>query len=195
MQAGKTSVLCTGQRRAGRPRLDGRPGTGLAHRRIRHAPRQHHPAKRRDRAGKIDGRSHRDPTTHRPQPARRGRPGRPANARSPRLRRFGGRRRHRTYSITGGFIALVDALRSIVADLPAAKRLRRERGRDQRRHGRRQPMLDLDCHEDFDAAVDMNVVMTGAGRFIEVQGTGEEATFSEEDCTRCSPWPVPASSN
>lgn len=31
------------------------------------------------------------------------------------------------------------------------------------------------------ASVDMNVVMTGAGRFVEVQGTGEEATFSEQE--------------
>ena len=32
--------------------------------------------------------------------------------------------------------------------------------------------------EDRDAAVDMNLVMTGAGRFVEIQGTGEEATFT-----------------
>ena len=38
-----------------------------------------------------------------------------------------------------------------------------------------------DYEEDFAAAVDMNVVMTGSGRFVEVQGTGEEATFSEEE--------------
>jgi ribonuclease PH len=43
------------------------------------------------------------------------------------------------------------------------------------------PLLDLDYSEDVDAEVDMNVVMTGEGRFIEVQGTGEEATFSEEE--------------
>jgi ribonuclease PH len=34
-----------------------------------------------------------------------------------------------------------------------------------------------------DAEVDMNVVMTGSGRFVEVQGTGEEATFSEQELT------------
>jgi ribonuclease PH len=44
-------------------------------------------------------------------------------------------------------------------------------------------LLDLDYHEDFAASVDMNVVMTGAGRFVEVQGTGEEATFSDEELT------------
>jgi ribonuclease PH len=43
------------------------------------------------------------------------------------------------------------------------------------------PVLDLDYKEDVAAEVDMNVVMTGGGRFVEVQGTGEEATFSEDD--------------
>ena len=43
------------------------------------------------------------------------------------------------------------------------------------------PILDLDYAEDSAAAVDMNVVMTGGGRFVEVQGTGEEATFTEEE--------------
>ena len=41
--------------------------------------------------------------------------------------------------------------------------------------------LDLDYVEDSAADVDMNVVMTGAGRFIEVQGTGESATFSDAE--------------
>jgi len=43
------------------------------------------------------------------------------------------------------------------------------------------PLLDLCYQEDFAAEVDMNVVMTGSGRFVEVQGTGEEATFSEKE--------------
>ncbi len=43
------------------------------------------------------------------------------------------------------------------------------------------PCLDLDYIEDKDASVDMNVVMTGGGRFIEVQGSGEEATFSSAE--------------
>ena len=41
-------------------------------------------------------------------------------------------------------------------------------------------LLDLAYVEDKDAQVDFNVVMTGQGRFVEVQGTGEEATFSHE---------------
>lgn len=43
------------------------------------------------------------------------------------------------------------------------------------------PLLDLDYVEDKDAEVDANVVMTGRGRFVEVQGSGEEATFSQEE--------------
>ena len=42
-----------------------------------------------------------------------------------------------------------------------------------------QPLLDLCYTEDVAAAVDMNLVMNSAGEFIEVQGTGEEATFTE----------------
>jgi ribonuclease PH len=40
--------------------------------------------------------------------------------------------------------------------------------------------LDLDYREDLEASVDMNVVLTGGGRFVEIQGTGEEATFDEQ---------------
>ena len=43
------------------------------------------------------------------------------------------------------------------------------------------PVSDLDYPMDFAASVDMNVVMTGSGQFVEVQGTGEEATFSEKE--------------
>ena len=44
-------------------------------------------------------------------------------------------------------------------------------------------VLDLDYELDFAAEVDMNVVMTGSGQFVEVQGTGEESTFSEQQLT------------
>ena len=85
----------------------------------------------------------------------------------------------RTASITGALIALVDAVATI-PDLPkspltdsiAAISVGIVNGR---------PVLDLDYVEDVDAEVDMNVVMTGGGRFVEVQGTGEEATFSEDE--------------
>ena len=43
------------------------------------------------------------------------------------------------------------------------------------------PCLDLDYVEDSSAQVDMNVVMTGAGRYVEVQGTGETTTFTDAE--------------
>lgn len=88
----------------------------------------------------------------------------------------------RTLSITGGFIALVDALQAVAKDLPPDSRPLRDSvaavsvgivdGK---------PVLDLCYEEDVAAEVDMNVVMTGSGRFVELQGTGEEATFSEKE--------------
>ena len=88
----------------------------------------------------------------------------------------------RTTSITGAFIALVDAMRSIdefadgtktpLTDNVAAISVGVVDGK---------PLLDLDYEEDFAAAVDMNVVMTGKGQFIEIQGTGEESTFDDDD--------------
>lgn len=41
-------------------------------------------------------------------------------------------------------------------------------------------VLDLNYHEDKDASVDCNLVMTGNGQFVEIQGSGEEATYSEK---------------
>lgn len=43
------------------------------------------------------------------------------------------------------------------------------------------PVLDLNYLEDKDASVDSNLVMTGSGKYVEVQGSGEEATFSREE--------------
>src|SRR5262245_15354306 len=45
-------------------------------------------------------------------------------------------------------------------------------------------MLDLEYREDKDAEVDFNLVMTGGGRYVEVQGSGEEATFTREQLDR-----------
>ena len=88
----------------------------------------------------------------------------------------------RTASITGGFVALVEALVSLRAagsfsslpltDSIAAVSAGIVDGR---------PLLDLDYREDVAAEVDMNVVMTGSGKFVEVQGTGEEATFTHSE--------------
>ncbi len=46
------------------------------------------------------------------------------------------------------------------------------------------PLLDLCYKEDSSAAVDMNVVMTESGRFVEVQGSGEESTFDQDEFTQ-----------
>jgi ribonuclease PH len=85
----------------------------------------------------------------------------------------------RTAGITGAMIALVDAIATI-PDL-ARSPLRDSVGAISVGIVEGQAVLDLDYVEDVDAEVDMNVVMTGGGRFVEVQGTGEEATFSETD--------------
>ncbi len=87
----------------------------------------------------------------------------------------------RTASITGALVALVDAVHTI-EDLPANP-LRDSVAAISVGIVDGQPLLDLDYREDVNAEVDMNVVMTGGGRFVEVQGTGEEATFSEEELT------------
>jgi len=44
-----------------------------------------------------------------------------------------------------------------------------------------QPRLDLDYQEDSGAAVDMNIVMTGDGRFVELQGTAEDEPFTDAE--------------
>ena len=44
-----------------------------------------------------------------------------------------------------------------------------------------EPRLDLDYEEDVRAGVDMNVVMSSEGRFVEVQGTGENGTFARQE--------------
>ncbi|MBA4187945.1 MAG: ribonuclease PH [Planctomycetaceae bacterium] len=88
----------------------------------------------------------------------------------------------RTASINGAFVAVVDALNSIKKDLPnsideiltdslAAISVGIVDGEER---------LDLEYVEDRDAEVDTNLVMTGSGRFIEVQGSGEEATFTRK---------------
>lgn len=89
----------------------------------------------------------------------------------------------RTASITGAFLAMAIAIGKLVkagtiktnpiTDFLAAISvgIDKEQG----------ILLDLNYEEDSSAEVDMNVIMTGSGRFVELQGTGEEATFSRED--------------
>ncbi len=89
----------------------------------------------------------------------------------------------RTASITGGMIALIDAINSIKKDLPDPKvyPLRDSIAAISVGIVDGKPVTDLDYPMDFAASVDMNVVMTGRGQFVEIQGTGEEATFSETE--------------
>ena len=88
----------------------------------------------------------------------------------------------RTASITGAFMALVLALRKLygdgkvaaplpITDYVAAVSVGIIDG---------QPMLDLDYAEDSRAEVDMNIVRTGAGHYIEIQGTAESKPFTKE---------------
>jgi ribonuclease PH len=88
----------------------------------------------------------------------------------------------RTASITGAFVALWDACSNLldremikempIVDFVAATSVGIIQG---------EPMLDLCYVEDFKADVDMNIVMTGKGRFVEIQGTAEESPFSREE--------------
>jgi ribonuclease PH len=87
----------------------------------------------------------------------------------------------RTASITAAFITLVDALRSVELPDPDCYPLRDSVASVSVGIVNENPVADLDYPEDFAATVDMNVVMTGKERFVEVQGTGEEATFSESE--------------
>ena len=86
----------------------------------------------------------------------------------------------RTASITGAFVALVDAIYSLydgcgkfpITDYLAAISMG---------IGDNGPMLDLCYEEDSAAVVDMNVVCTGKGQLVEVQGTGEHGTFTRDE--------------
>lgn len=91
----------------------------------------------------------------------------------------------RTASVTGSFVALIDAINSIyeegkienypINNYVAAVSVGVLDG---------EIILDLCYDEDFKAIVDMNVVMTDDGRFVEIQGTGEEGPFSKDEMER-----------
>jgi ribonuclease PH len=87
----------------------------------------------------------------------------------------------RTASITGGFLALCDAVASIRAELPADRPvIVRSIAAISVGLVGGVPVVDLDYVEDNQAEVDLNVVMTGDGHFVEVQGTAEGAPFARE---------------
>jgi ribonuclease PH len=86
----------------------------------------------------------------------------------------------RTASITGTYVALSLAIRKLVAEGKlAASPMRHAVAAVSVGIVAGRALLDLCYTEDSAAEVDLNVVMTSAGDFIELQGTGEEATFSE----------------
>lgn len=93
----------------------------------------------------------------------------------------------RTASLVGGFVALARALMRMKAAAPvvpgaapAARILNHFVSAVSVGIVEGKPMLDLCYVEDADAEVDMNLVMTDNGRFVEVQGTGEESTYSRQ---------------
>ncbi|MEM8666423.1 MAG: ribonuclease PH [Planctomycetota bacterium] len=181
-KCGRTVVLCTASIETSVPPwLDGK-GKGWVTAEYNMLPGSTSPRKRRDRGGKVDGR-----TTEIQR----------LIGRSLRsiidlqqlgeqmitvdcdvLQADGGTR---TASITGGFIALAAAVQQIFPDSTIGNGPLVDSvaaisvgliGEDVR--------LDLDYELDVAADVDMNVVMTGKGRFVEIQGTGEEATFDDQ---------------
>ena len=181
-RCGRTIVLCTASIEASVPPwLEGK-GKGWVTAEYNMLPGSTSPRKRRDRGGKIDGR-----TTEIQR----------LIGRSLRaivdlqklgeqmitvdcdvLQADGGTR---TASITGGFIALAQAVSQLMPDSNIGEGPLTDSvaavscgliGDD--------VVLDLDYQLDSAADVDMNVIMTGGGRFVEIQGTGEEATFDDQ---------------
>jgi ribonuclease PH len=181
-QCGNTIVLCTASLENKVPDWMVGKGRGWITAEYNMLPHSTRPRKGRERAGKVDGR-----TTEIQRLI-----GRSLRA-TANLQLLGERSLTidcdvlqadggtRTASITGGFIALVDALHSEfgaverslypLSDSVAALSVGIVDN---------QPVIDLDYEKDSAADVDMNIVMTGAGRFIELQGTGEEATFDDQ---------------
>jgi ribonuclease PH len=88
----------------------------------------------------------------------------------------------RTAAITGGYVALHDAVRLLLdMQLIAATPLRDHVAAVSVGVFEGTPVLDLDYVEDFQCGTDMNVVMTGSGGLVEVQGTAEGAPFSRAE--------------
>lgn len=86
----------------------------------------------------------------------------------------------RTASITGAFVAMAIALAKLqdskkISSFPLKSFLAATSVGIVEEHG---AVLDLNYIEDSSALVDMNIIMTGEGEFVELQGTGEEATFT-----------------
>ena len=192
VEFGRTRVLCAASFTAGVPALAQGPGDRLGHRRVRDAaPLHQHPQRprvapgqgrrphARDLAGSSAAACARSSTprpwartpssstatssrpTAAPAPPPSPAPGSPSRTPSPTPAPSGLSRRPReplTGSIAAVSVGLVDG----------------------------RPVLDLDYPEDSTAQTDMNVVMTGDGRFVEVQGTAEGGAASTARCSASS---------
>jgi len=184
-QCGDTIVLCTASVESRVPDWLVGKGRGWITAEYNMLPHSTSPRKARERSGKVDGRT----TEIQRLIGRSMRATADLKLLGERsisidcdvLQADGGTR---TASITGGFIALIDALHAEFSSVPrdkyplsdsvAAISVGIVEG---------STSLDLDYERDSAAEVDMNVVMTGKGRFIEIQGTGEEATFDDDQLT------------
>ena len=182
IRVGETIVLCTASVDQSLPPWMKDQTRGWVTAEYNMLPGSTAPRKARERAGKVDGRT----TEIQRLIGRSLRAVVNLDALGPRqitvdcdvLQADGGTR---TLSITGGFIALVDAVASIKDQLAdpslvfdtnvAAISLGTVDGR---------LLLDLDYSEDVRAEVDSNIIMTGAGEFVEIQGTAEGRTFSRD---------------
>jgi ribonuclease PH len=183
---GRTRVLCSCSLEETVPAFLAGSGKGWLTAEYSMLPGSTSPRKPRDRAGKIDGRSVEIQRLV----------GRSLRA-VLNLEKLGERTLFvdcdvldadggtRTAAINGAYVALIDALtakrdlmaipRDFVARSVAAVSVGVVNGNE---------ILDLEYAEDKDAEVDFNVVMTGTGDFVEIQGTGEEATFSRQQLDR-----------
>jgi len=214
IQAGRTTVLCTASISDAPPAWLAGQGKGWVTAEYNMLPSSTNPRKPRDRGGKIDSRS----TEIQRLIGRSLRAVTDLTALGERLISLdcevleadGGTR---TLSITGAFIALVDALATIRLELAAEAAERAALAAENSMPGEWEgrpaetpppataavrsvlrdsvaavsvgivegaALLDLDYAADHIAEVDMNVVMTGGGQFVEIQGSGEEATFDDD---------------
>lgn len=180
VRAGRTSILCTASiEEVVPPWLAGR-GKGWVTAEYNMLPGSTSPRKQRERSGKVDGRASEIQRligrSLRGVVDLKALGERTITVDCDVLEADGGTR---TASITGGYVALAEAIGSLpefqsgalpLTDSIAAVSVGIVDG---------EPLLDLDYSEDVRADVDMNVVMAGSGRFVEVQGSGEEATFDK----------------
>jgi len=192
-RSGKTIVLCTASIDRGVPPWMEGKGKGWVTAEYNMLPGSTSPRKRRDRDGKVDGRT----TEIQRLIGRSLRAVIDLESLGERmitvdcdvLQADGGTR---TAAITGGFVALSLAVRQLAKQTvgmdPAPVVVDRVLPRSVAAISvgvvDEQVVLDLDYKLDVAADVDMNVVMTGDGRFIEIQGTGEEATFDDEQLAK-----------